>query len=437
MRSSLILFALSSVGGTLAQQTIYGQCGGIGWTGPTTCVSGTTCQYGNDYYSQCLPGGAATTTTKSTTTTTKAATTAPTTTKATTTTTKATTTAAGGTGPACLITAYSQISSAQANCMTITLSNIAAPVSSSINLTALKPSATVIFAGRTTWGITPNSGFRPLSITGTGITVKGAPGAIIDGGGPSYWDGLGNGGNPKPGNMVKIATTNALFSDLYFLNPPTHALDVDGCTGTTFQNIYIDVKAGNAANSISAGKAAAHNTDGFDVANCVNTIFNNVTVYNQDDCVVISDSNNVTVSNSYCNGSHGLSIDGGGSSGTHITENITFKDCTVVGNTTPIRIKTDSGGEGTVENITYENIVVSGVTLAAIDIEQNYGGSAITNGVLVKNITYKNITGSVNSSAKVYNLVCGSGSCQSLTFSGIKITGSSVANTCTNYACPS
>jgi len=32
----------------------WGQCGGQGWTGPTCCVSGTTCTYNNDWYSQCL-----------------------------------------------------------------------------------------------------------------------------------------------------------------------------------------------------------------------------------------------------------------------------------------------------------------------------------------------------------------------------------------------
>ncbi|KAF7353357.1 Glucanase [Mycena sanguinolenta] len=32
----------------------YSQCGGIGWTGATCCVSGTTCQVLNPYYSQCL-----------------------------------------------------------------------------------------------------------------------------------------------------------------------------------------------------------------------------------------------------------------------------------------------------------------------------------------------------------------------------------------------
>ncbi|KAF8323706.1 cellobiohydrolase I [Clavulina sp. PMI_390] len=32
----------------------YGQCGGIGYTGSTTCASGYTCTYSNAYYSQCL-----------------------------------------------------------------------------------------------------------------------------------------------------------------------------------------------------------------------------------------------------------------------------------------------------------------------------------------------------------------------------------------------
>lgn len=44
--------APSSTSTAVAQH--WGQCGGIGWMGPTTCVSGYTCQKQNDYYSQCL-----------------------------------------------------------------------------------------------------------------------------------------------------------------------------------------------------------------------------------------------------------------------------------------------------------------------------------------------------------------------------------------------
>ncbi|KLO05846.1 hypothetical protein SCHPADRAFT_946581 [Schizopora paradoxa] len=36
-------------------QTIWGQCGGQGFTGPTSCAAGSTCSVGNPYYSQCIP----------------------------------------------------------------------------------------------------------------------------------------------------------------------------------------------------------------------------------------------------------------------------------------------------------------------------------------------------------------------------------------------
>lgn len=39
-------------GGTAAQ---WAQCGGQGYTGPTTCASGSVCTYSNEYYSQCIP----------------------------------------------------------------------------------------------------------------------------------------------------------------------------------------------------------------------------------------------------------------------------------------------------------------------------------------------------------------------------------------------
>ena len=44
----------SSAPATSATATHWGQCGGQGWTGPTVCETGTTCQKQNDWYSQCL-----------------------------------------------------------------------------------------------------------------------------------------------------------------------------------------------------------------------------------------------------------------------------------------------------------------------------------------------------------------------------------------------
>lgn len=87
--ATILASAIIAVTSVQAQQTGYGQCGGYNWTGATTCVSGWTCTYLNDWYSQCLPASStlttktssktsATTTTTSTSKTTTSATSSPT-----------------------------------------------------------------------------------------------------------------------------------------------------------------------------------------------------------------------------------------------------------------------------------------------------------------------------------------------------------------------
>lgn len=45
----------SSATSTGSAVAAYGQCGGIGYSGSTTCASGSTCTFVNSYYSQCIP----------------------------------------------------------------------------------------------------------------------------------------------------------------------------------------------------------------------------------------------------------------------------------------------------------------------------------------------------------------------------------------------
>ncbi|KAJ7178061.1 hypothetical protein C8R46DRAFT_1212779 [Mycena filopes] len=56
--------------GVSAQTTApqWGQCGGMGWTGPTTCPAGWSCVFSSQWYSQCLQGAATTTTVATSTT---------------------------------------------------------------------------------------------------------------------------------------------------------------------------------------------------------------------------------------------------------------------------------------------------------------------------------------------------------------------------------
>ncbi|EJF65264.1 CEL4a mannanase [Dichomitus squalens LYAD-421 SS1] len=58
--TGLVTLALALARFTNAASPEWGQCGGIGWTGDTTCVSGTVCTVLNAYYFQCLPGASTT-----------------------------------------------------------------------------------------------------------------------------------------------------------------------------------------------------------------------------------------------------------------------------------------------------------------------------------------------------------------------------------------
>ncbi|KAF3935166.1 Polygalacturonase [Dactylellina cionopaga] len=411
----------------IAQQTVWGQCGGIGWTGVTSCVSGNVCTYQNDYYSQCIPGTAATTaatTAKTTTTSSKTTSKSATTSVTSVTTSKAATTTATAGGSTCTVSAYTQVSSAVASCTNILLKSIAVPAGKQLDLGALKASTTVTFSGTTTFGY--YSWTSPLIlIGGTDFHITAASGAIIDGNGPAWWDGQGDGGNPKPGHFIQVksAGTKSLIEKLSIKNYPNHCFTMSG-TGLTVQNVNVDNSAGSAPNSLSGGKAAAHNTDGFNVKG-QNFLFQDITVTNQDDCIAVSaGAGNVTAKRITCNGSHGLSV---GSIGSDTTVNgVTFMDSTVTGASNGCRIKTVSGATGsTVSNIVYQNIKLSGITDVGIMIDQAYGGTEgqPTNGVKISNVKFINVTGTVTSAAQDYFISCGSGSCSSITFSGVKVTG--------------
>ncbi|KDR79273.1 hypothetical protein GALMADRAFT_223501 [Galerina marginata CBS 339.88] len=50
--AAFISIAASEVNG---QAAVWSQCGGVGFSGPAVCVTGWTCVYLNQYYSQCIP----------------------------------------------------------------------------------------------------------------------------------------------------------------------------------------------------------------------------------------------------------------------------------------------------------------------------------------------------------------------------------------------
>lgn len=143
--------------------------------------------------------------------------------------------------------------------------------------------------------------------------------------------------------------TGASFvQNLYIQNYPVHCFSVTGCLGLTMQNITLNNSAGYAPNAMSNGLPASHNSDGFDLSTSNNTILRDSIVLNQDDCVAVTSGVNVTVSNMYCNGSHGFSIGSVGGKSNNYVANILFENSRCDNCENGARIKTNSNTTGTI-----------------------------------------------------------------------------------------
>lgn len=206
-----------------------------------------------------------------------------------------------------------------------------------------------------------------------------------------------------------------------------HCFSISNSANLLLTNITLNNAAGNAPNSRSAGRAAAHNSDGFDISSCANLTLRDSRVRNQDDCVAVTSGDNITVSNMHCDGSHGLSIGSvGGKSNNNVT-NILFENSVVLNSQNGARIKTNANTTGYIAGITYRNISLANISIYGIDIQQDYlnGGPTgePTNGVIIRDITMENIHGTVEADAKDYYILCGEASCSDFVFNDIAISG--------------
>jgi polygalacturonase len=146
--------------------------------------------------------------------------------------------------------------------------------------------------------------------------------------------------------------------DLSLRDSPMFHVNFNGGTGFTVWGLRIDTPAD------------ARNTDGIDVSGSDVTI-NDSYLNDGDDCVALKaadyEAANMTIENTHCYGTHGLSI---GSETNAGVDNILFENDTLAGTDSSgiastsnngMRIKTDSSVAGTVQTVTYENICETGV----------------------------------------------------------------------------
>ena len=184
----------------------------------------------------------------------------------------------------CTFTDAAAASKSKTSCSTIVLSSIAVPSGTTLDMTGLKDNTVVTFAGKTTFGYKEWNG--PLvSVSGSGITVQGASGAVIDFDGARWWGGQGtNGGKVKPKAFYAHDLTNSHIKNLAVKNTPVQFMSINNA-----QNLYVD----NVSMDNSAGDDQGHNTDAFDVGSSTGVYISGAKIQNQDDCLAINSGTNV------------------------------------------------------------------------------------------------------------------------------------------------
>nr|XP_023030296.1 polygalacturonase-like [Leptinotarsa decemlineata] len=338
--------------------------------------------------------------------------------------------------PGCTIRRYSDVPSVLSNCTTIIIDNLVFPAGITFEL-YLQKGTTVTFKGTTRFEYTPWSG--PLiRVKGSNITIQGEPGSVLDGQGPLYWDGKGDKGPKKP-QFIKIeANERSVMKNINILNCPHHCIYVGKSDGLTISDWVIDVSDGDKNNF------TGHNTDGFDVSGANNLIIENTRVINQDDCIAIRYGTNITVRNMYCSGGHGLSLSVGFNKTSYpenVVSNVLIEDSTVVRSANAIHIKTHTDGWfGLINNITYRNIELIGITNFGINIQQDYangeGTGTVRDNIPIRNINLSNIHGNMKGrKTRAFYIYCAKDACSDWKWVDMKIENASKSNSC-NYSPP-
>jgi len=187
-----------------------------------------------------------------------------------------------------------------------------------------------------------------LEISGTGV---------IEGQGLPWWkDSETNSAAERP-NMINFsACSRVLIQDVTLSNSPSPFIVVKGKAGNvTIQRVKVY------APSSGASPNPSHNTDAIDLAE-TNALIRDCVISTGDDNVAVgssaSVSSDILITNCTFGFGHGVSIGSFTSGG---VSNMTVINCTFTNTDQGIRIKSDLGRGGTVQNLGYYNVTMGNV----------------------------------------------------------------------------
>ncbi len=255
------------------------------------------------------------------------------------------------------------------------------------------------------------------SLTNVALTGQGT----IDGNGAVWWQRYLDSGKTlnRPRLIYITRSTDLTVDGLTLTNSPSFHLVPYLCQNVTLKNLTI------------TAPATSPNTDGIDPANCTHVVIDNCTIDTGDDNIAIKGGRSngqlvqpcrdIQISNCRFLHGHGLSVGSETSSG---VADVAVSNCTFTGTTNGIRIKSQTGLGGSVQNLAYSKITMTDVTNPlVIDLAYalNANNTYPTDVPAVGNVAISGLTAtgakSAGSLAGLTNSLL-----QNLTFSSVQIS---------------
>ncbi|KAM3192717.1 hypothetical protein ACQJBY_069744 [Aegilops geniculata] len=261
---------------------------------------------------------------------------------------------------------------------------------------------------------------KKLSITGKGN---------IDGQGKAVWtkNSCQKNYNCKilPNSLVLDFCDDALIEGISIINSKFFHINIFQCKGVTVKDVKV------------TAPGDSPNTDGIHMGDSSNVSIIDTTIGVGDDCISMGPgTTKVNISGVTCGPGHGISI---GSLGRYKDEkdvtDITVKNCVLKGSSNGLRIKSyeDAKSPLIASKITYENIKMEDSGNPII-IDQKYCPNKLCTSkgdadrVTVKDVSFKNITGT-SSTPETVSLLCSEKKpCEGITMSDVKIEYSGTNN---------
>ncbi|KAI9014333.1 pectin lyase fold/virulence factor [Phycomyces nitens] len=265
----------------------------------------------------------------------------------------------------------------------------------------------------------------------------------FSGPGVFYGNGQGwyNAENKNAPVVFKPKATNSYFGGFTIKQAPRAHFSVNNCVNTLFESLTI--------NTVSSSTSyPAKNTDAFDVSSSSDITIRSSNIVNGDDCIAVNGGvKNLTVSGLTCTGSHGFSVGSLGKDGkTDVVSDLKFLGNKCIDCQNGVRIKTWPGGKGSVTGITFDNINLQNaenpilITTHYCDNQkaESCTGSDSTS-LTISDVTLNNIYGSISTTKKkpIISVNCSTETpCKNFAITNINIVAASNTpkNVCTNLS---